>query len=284
MIRVLLIILLVCWWTPTVIAQTLVCDALSDGDRRSAESILATEYVYDCCDDTIAACLEAEPVCDLAVRLADSVCRRVAEGQDEVRIRRGLSRRARSMVGGGAIAEIDLSTAPISGPEDAPVTLVVYACARCPYCSELVPELVRAVAEEPLADDVRLAFRIFPIRGHEGSTPAGLGFAAAAEMGAFWPFMLEAYAHFDEFTPEIQVLWAEAVGLDRVEFEDRITDPATRESLVASKKEGLVNGVEETPTIFINGRRWVGDLEAVELIDVMAEEAERVEAGSRVAD
>ena len=45
---------------------------------------------------------------------------------------------------------------------------------------------------------------------------------------------------------------------------------------MASKKEGLVNGVEETPTLFINGRRWVGDLEAVEILDALAEEAARV--------
>ena len=145
----------------------------------------------------------------------------------------------------------------------------------------MIPELYRAAAEEPLAGNVRLAFRIFPIRGHEGSTPAGLGFAAAAEMGAFWPFMLEAYAHFDGFTAEGQVEWADAVGLDRQDFVTLVADPGTRESLVASKKEGLVNGVEETPTLFINGRRWVGDLDAVELIDVMAEEAERVGAARR---
>jgi protein-disulfide isomerase len=55
-----------------------------------------------------------------------------------------------------------------------------------------------------------------------------------------------------------------------------MADPATRETLVASKKEGLANGVEETPTLFINGRRWVGDLEAVEILDAVAEEAARV--------
>lgn len=281
MIRVSLVLLFVCSWTIPVVAQTPTCDELSNGERQLADTVMASEYLYDCCDDTIAVCLETEPVCDLAVRLADNICRRVAEGQDEARIRRGLSRRARSMVGGGATAEIDLSSTPVSGPEDAPVTLVIYACARCPYCSELIPELYRAVAEEPLAGDVRLAFRIFPIRGHEGSTPAGLGFAAAAKMDTFWPFMLEAYAHFDGFTAQGQVEWADAVGLDRQEFVTLIADPGTRESLVASKKEGLVNGVEETPTLFINGRCWVGDLDAAELIDVMAEEAERVRAARR---
>lgn len=264
----------------TVAAQTPTCDALSGRDRELAERLLASEHLYDCCDDTIARCLEARPTCALAVRLAENVCRRVAAGQDEARIRRGLSRRARSMVGDGATAEVDLAAASCIGPDDAPVTVVIYACARCPYCSKLIPALHEAVTSSALADDVRLAFRIFPIRGHEGSTEAGLGFAAAAELGAFWPFMLHAYDRFDAFTPELQLEWAEAVGLDRQAFLDRTADPATRERLVAAKKEGLVNGVEETPTLFLNGRRWVGDLETAELLDAIEEEAARVKGES----
>ncbi|MCD4748629.1 MAG: DsbA family protein [Thermoanaerobaculales bacterium] len=263
-------------WTGTGSAQTPLCDALTGNERRLAEHILAGEYLYDCCDETISRCLEAQPTCSLAVRLADNVCRRVAAGQDETRIRRALSRRARSMVGGGKPAEIDLAAAPSIGPDDAPVTVVVYACARCPYCTILVPALYEAIITGQLNDEVRLAFRTFPIRGHKGSTTAGLGFVAAAEMNTFWPFMLHAYDHFDEYSPERQVEWAEEIGFERDAFETRVSDPATRDALVVRKKEGLVNGVKETPTVFINGRRWVGDLETAELLDAIEEEAARV--------
>ncbi len=268
----------------SVVAQTPACDDLTGPRRQLAEQLLTTEYLYDCCDDTVAACLEREPTCALAVRLADNICRRVADGQNEGDIRRALSRRARSMVGRGAPAEIDLSSAPTTGPEDAPVTVVIYACARCPYCSKLIPELHREVARPQLENDVRLAFRVFPIRGHPGSTPAGLGFAAAAEMGAFWPFMLHAYERFDEFSAELQPAWAKAVGVDVAVFEDRMADPATRETLVASKKEGLVNGVEATPTLFINGRMWVGDLTTEELLDAIEEEAARAKGEKWLTD
>ena len=252
-------------------AQTPVCEELTGRQRRLAETILDSEHLYDCCDNTIRVCLATQPACSLAERLADNVCRRVAAGQDEQRIRRALSRRARSMVGGGAPAEIDLQSAVVLGPNDAPVTLVIYACARCPYCSRLIPELVEAIRDGPLQENVRLAFRIFPIRGHEGSTPAGLAFQTAADLDVFWPFMLYAYGHFDDWTEEAQVRWATEVGLERKVFETQMADPSTRAALVESKKEGLVNGVEATPTIFINGRRWVGDLETVELVDGLEE-------------
>ncbi len=263
-------------------AQTPGCDSLSGAQRRLAERIMNSEYLYECCDDTISHCLTTEPTCALAVRLAENVCRRVSEGQDEQRIRRGLSRRARSMVGGGSTSVIKTEGVPSFGPSDAPVTVVIYACARCPYCSQLIPALCETFSEDKKNERVRLVFRIFPIKGHEGSTTAGLGFAAAAELGSFWPFMLHAYAHFDDYSPELQIEWAHAVGLDPGSFADLVAAPKTRETLVEGKKEGLVNGVEETPTLFINGRHWVGDLELAEILDAIAEEVERMEAHTEV--
>ncbi len=263
-------------------AQTAVCDALTGAQRHAAERLLATEYLYDCCDDTIAACLQEQPTCTLAVRLADNVCRRLAAGQDEDRIRRALSRRARSMVGGGAPAEIDLNGAPAVGDAGAPVTVVVYACARCPYCSELVPALYGEITSGRLRGAARLFFRTFPIRGHPGSTEAGLAFVAAAGGGRFWEFLLYAYRHFDAYAPEVQVDWARSAGLEPEAFAARMADPATREALVGSKKEGLLNGVEETPTLFLNGRRWVGDLEVGEVVDAIQEEAARLRGESWV--
>jgi len=284
MTRVATTILAVLLAASAATAQTPACAALNDSQRRTAEKILTSEYLYECCDETISRCLEAQPTCRLAVRIADDICRRVAAGQDETRIRRALSRRARAMMGGGTPAEIDLSTAPILGPANAPVTVVVYACGRCPYCSRLIPALYEAVEDGMLHDQARLAFRIFPIRGHEGSTEASLGFAAAAAMDRFWPYMLHAYRHFDDYSADQQPSWAAAVGLDSDDFAARLDDPATRESVVASKKEGLVNKVEETPAVFINGRQWVGDLIIEALVDAIQEEAERVRGDIWVTD
>jgi protein-disulfide isomerase len=157
------------------------------------------------------------------------------------------------------------------------VTLVVYACARCPYCSKLVPELYRAASGGPLAGTFRMVFRTFPIRGHAGSTEAGIAFTAAAAQGRFWEYMMLFYARFDSFSVDRLGAWAAEAGCDPAAFAALMADPAIREALVASKKEGLANGVEETPTLFINGRQWVGDLEAVEILDAVAEESDRVQ-------
>ncbi|HSN57021.1 MAG TPA: thioredoxin domain-containing protein, partial [Candidatus Sulfomarinibacteraceae bacterium] len=96
---------------------------------------------------------------------------------------------------------------------------------------------------------------------------------AAIVTDRFWPFMLSTYRHFDDHAAERQPEWAAASGLDRDEFAARLENAATRDAVVASKKEGLVNGVEEAPTLFIDGRRWAGDLELEELISAVEEAA-----------
>ena len=284
MTRVAITFLVMLLTTGTAEAQTAACAALDERQHGLALKILASEYLWDCCDDTISSCLEAQPTCRLAVRIAENVCRRVASGQDESGIHRALSRRARSMMGGGTPPEIDLSNAPVFGSAEAPVTVVIYACARCPYCSKVIPLLYDAVGDGALQNNARLVFRIFPIRGHDGSTEAGLGLAAAVTIDGFWPYLLESYRHFDDDSAERRLEWAEAVGLDRDEFSARVEDPSTREALIASKKEGLVNGVEETPTFFINHRRWVGDLTIEELVDAIEEVAERIRGDQWVTD
>jgi protein-disulfide isomerase len=180
------------------------------------------------------------------------------------------------MMGGHEPAEIDIEGAPLVGSATAQVTIVVYACARCPYCSKLLPKLYASVVEGELKGKVKLIFRTFPIRGHEGSTEGGLAFTAAARMGRFWPYMLLTYEAFDQFTQEDYIQRAVRLGLERDAFDASVQDPATRALLVASKKEGLVNGVKETPTFFFNGQLWVGELDLEELIDAAEELSDRM--------
>jgi protein-disulfide isomerase len=254
--------------------QTPTCDGLEPAARQRAAALLSSEHPYDCCDGTITECLHTEPVCHLAWRRAEAVCRRVAAGEDDETVRRALSRRARSMLPGLDSAQIELAEAPCVGPDDAPVTVVVFACARCPFCSKLVPELHAAVSDGPLAGSTRLCFKTFPIRGHPMSKEGGLAFMAAAAEGRFWPFALHAYNHFDDFCIDRLEEWADAAGLER--FAELYPADTTRGALVESKKEGLRLGVDATPTVFLNHRRYVGELSVETLIDVIGEERERV--------
>jgi protein-disulfide isomerase len=252
------------------------CAALDAGELVRAADLMATSYLYDCCDDTIAACLAAADPCPLARRLAAEVCRRVGRGEDNAAVGRALRLRARSMLPVGAPASIALDRVPAVGAPAAAVVVVEYACLRCPFCSTLTPELAREVTAGRLAGKARLYFKGFPIKGHEGSTEGGLAALAAHEQGLFWEFLAIAYDRFDSFAVEALPCWAEEVGADPGAWQAAVDHPATREALVAAKREGMANGVDATPTFFIAGRRYHGELSIEQLVDVILEEHERL--------
>lgn len=254
----------------TAVGQTPTCDKLPKEKQKIAQALLDSQHLYDCCDETISACLKKKKICSLAYRLAENICRKVGENQDKQHIIRSLSKRARSMMPRKSAA-IDLSSAPVAGDSAAPVALVIYACARCPYCSKLIPALYESATKGSLKGKVKLYFKPFPIRNHEYSKESGLAYVAAVKLGKFWEYMLYSYQHFDEFCVLKQPEWAEMVGMDRSSFESSMADPVTRTLLVNSKKEGIVNKVDATPTIFINGKKFVGEMNAEEITDVLEE-------------
>jgi protein-disulfide isomerase len=257
-------------------AQTPTCDKLTSQDKILAQEILDTQHPYDCCDRTISQCLEQKPTCALVWRLAENICRRISNNEDRAKITRGLSRRAHSMLPVIKKAKIDLADTPAAGQQDAPVTLVVYACPRCPFCAEITPQLYAAITKGALKGKARLFFKTFPIRNHEYSKESGLGFMAAAKLDRFWEFLLYSYKHFDSFNTKQQAAWAKEVGIDQQAFSEMLSNPDLRNQLVSFKKEGIINKVDATPTFFINGRKYIGDIKFSEIIDVVEEEYERV--------
>ena len=257
------------------------CAHLDEDELDRAREIIASQFLYDCCDDTIATCLSDPHPCDLALRLAAEICRRVGRGQDDADIERALQLRARSMIPGGPAAAIDLAGLPGIGAAEAPVVIVEYACVRCPFCSKITPELKDAILDGPLAGKALLYFKLFPIKGHEGSTESGLAAVAALQQGRFWEFMDVGYRRFDRFSVDALPSWAIDVGLDTSTYERSIADPESRDFLVQSKREGMANGVDATPTFFISGRRYHAELELNQLIDVLLEEHARLTGAER---
>ena len=263
--------------SPPAHAQTPTCAGLSGDHEFLAAQLLATQHVYDCCDDSIANCLQQKPTCSLAFRLSENVCRRVAEGQPKAQIVEALRRRAENARPGRRTVEIDLSGLSVAGDASAAITLAEYACPRCPYCARMTPWVHEAVVNGPLAGKVKLYLKTFPLRGHWGSKESGLAFLAAQELGHFWDFVLYYYAHFDEFSISKQPAWAKAVGMDPEAFQKEMDDPGVRQSLVDIKREGIRNGVDATPTYFVNGRKYEAELSLAELIDVLEEDFDKIE-------
>lgn len=256
-------------------AQVPACDALTGEARAAATRLLETLSPYDCCDESLAACLKAPAPARLVKRLAADVCRRLGAGQKPDEVKREFEKRAASMPPVARPAELELASVAWAGDAAAPVSVVVFACARCPFCSKSVPALYQAVTAGSLKGRARLAVKLFPVRTHPYAAEAALAVEAARSLGVFWPYVLEVYGRFDDFAVEQLPLYAKAVGLDLLAFQAEQAKPATRERVVAVKKEGVRLGVEATPTVYLQGRRYRGDVEEAALLDAIEEEIER---------
>jgi hypothetical protein len=268
--------LLLALLAPSAHAGTPACDEVPEERKAFARDLLTSQRPYDCCEDTIANCLEQIPTCSLAYRLSENVCRRVAGGQSRDRILSALSRRTQHFSVDGSKARISLVDLSAAGDAQAPITVVEYACPRCPFCATMTPEIHDAVVNGRLAGKAKLFFKTFPLRGHPGSKESGLAFIAAQKLGHFWEFVLYYYRYYDLFSVPGQIAWAETVGMNGGAFRREMSDPANRRWLVEMKKEGIVNGVEATPTLFVNERKYLAELTPEEVIDVLEEEFDRI--------
>ena len=254
-----------------VFAQTSKCDGLADEAKTVAQTVLKSAYPYDCCDDTIAACLKEAKPCKLAVRLADEVCRLAAAGKNEKDIKHILEQRAMTMGDVSAPAKIVVEPEHIWGNPKSKVVLSVYLCGRCPYCSRHVPALINALEKSDIKDKVAVNLRLFPIKSHDNSTPAALAVESAAQLGKGWPFLLKLYENFNNYSNENLAVWAGEVGLDVAQFNAGSQAANVRDKVVVSKKEGLSNSVESTPTFFLNGHKVQGSFDVDSLISMMEE-------------
>jgi protein-disulfide isomerase len=252
-------------------AQSSYCPGLNPEQQQAKNKIFASLHPYDGCDETMDRCLAKKPAHPLVSRLANDICRQIKAGKGQQAIEQALAKRAQTMRPTTTLAALAVDEKTLAGNPQAPVQVVVYACARCPYCRELVLQLYKEVTAGALKDKIRLYFRPFPLRDHPGSIEGGLAMVSAARLGAFWPFVIKMYERYDIFCPKVLPEWAAEVGIDKAAFEKEVANPKIRDALIDSKQEGIRNKVNSTPTLFIDGRRYAYDLQQEAIIDVLLE-------------
>jgi hypothetical protein len=243
---------------------------LNASQEKTLQEVYQSLYPYADCDQTYRQCLQNSPT-PRVVRLATEIRRLIKSGKTRADIERLLAKRALSVLPMGKSASFSLERETLAGNPQAPITLVVFACARCPFCKVIVPSLYQEITQGPSRGRVALYFKPFPIKSHPGSLEGGLALVAAARLGHYWPFALEQYKHFDEFCPHKLTDWAVLSGMTKETFERTSQDPLTRTTLVAFKQEGLRHQIKATPTLFINGREYVYEMSEAAILDVLRE-------------
>jgi protein-disulfide isomerase len=178
-------------------------------------------------------------------------------------------------------AELDkLKTdlAPSFGTPGAPVVLIDFSDFQCPNCKEEALG-IRANLEKAFPGKVRFYFKNYPLEQlHPWAKPAAMAGRCifGQEPAAFWKFHDWVYQNQGDFTAanlKDKVLeFAKTENLDTIQVGRCLDNKATETEVDKDVAEGKSLMITATPTLFINGRRLVGNYPWQNLEQVIRQE------------
>jgi protein-disulfide isomerase len=149
----------------------------------------------------------------------------------------------------------------LRGRADARATIVEYGDYECPYCAAARPVLAALVAE----GWTRLVFRNFPLAEvHPYALTAALAAEAAGAQGQFWAMHDMLFTHqrrlrdidLARYAAELGLPPGSVIGDEAQQYGDKVE---------ADFASGLNSGVRATPTLFLDGRQYLGPIEGAAL-------------------
>jgi glutaredoxin len=147
---------------------------------------------------------------------------------------------------------LDLKGYPAAGPENAPVTMVVYFSGGCPLCKFVLAFLDSV----EVAGGSRAGLRVVAKPFTTGLADSLL--MAADKMGRFWDLELALHQRSERPTPKLLDRLIDSLKIDRNKLALLRKDTVLMGLLHASRAEGVRNGVTLVPTVFINGMKYKG--------------------------
>lgn len=177
-------------------------------------------------------------------------------------------------------AKLKTEDVPAFGPAAAPVSLVLFSDFQCSFCREEA-KVVREQLVKEYPTQVRVYFKDFPLEPiHPWAKPAAIAGRCIFRQkpAAFWDFHDLVFDKQSEFTVEnlkSKVLeFAVKKDVEPVQLSACLASPAAEAEVTKSQTEARSLGVNSTPTIFLNGRRLVGQLGWPDLKRVIEHEIE----------
>ncbi len=234
--------------------------------QKAAALNAMREFNCTCgCNMKVAQCRIEDPPCGHSRSLAQMAVAAARQGQSTAQILKVLeaSNLAKAARDHNRTlldpVEIPIAGAPVRGPLDAKVTLVEFSDFQCPYCAAAVGKL--KALQEAYPRDVRLVFKQFPLEIHSMSALAAAAAVSAQAQGKFWPMHDRMYAEFRHLSRANILDWAKELGLDSTKFQAGMDSATTRAAVERDMDDGMRAGVQGTPTVFVNGKKYQGPLD-----------------------
>ncbi len=179
-----------------------------------------------------------------------------------------------------AQSQLKPDSAPSTGPENAPIQIYVFSDFECPYCRQEAKVLRQGIDKE-YAKDIRIIFKNFPLTPiHPWARGAAIDGSCIAQQNgeAFWKFHDWIYEHQTEINlgnvNDKVNEFAHSQNLDTNKLAACAADPAIAAQVDQTVAAGRQLGVEQTPTLFVNGRMLSGALKPEQLNSLIRLELE----------
>lgn len=159
--------------------------------------------------------------------------------------------------------------------ENATVTITEFADFQCPACAKTAPLLKQLLKEYP--GQINLIYRHFPLPQHANAMTSIKAAEAASEQGKFWEMSELLYANQTEWSnledPKgIYTQYALQLGIDQAKFIEAYTNHDYQALINQDLKDAKELGVNSTPTLYINNKKYSGNLSLPELKNAIENE------------
>jgi protein-disulfide isomerase len=154
------------------------------------------------------------------------------------------------------------------GNEQAKIKIVEYGDYQCLHCSKAY-RIIKEI-QSTFGDQILFVFRNFPLQeSHRYANIAAQASLAAGRQGKFWEMhdaIFENQEHLDE---DYLDNLAEKLGLDMEQFDYDLNSEEISNKVEDDFESGVRNGVNGTPSFFVNGTKFDGGAE--DLLQVLKE-------------
>jgi protein-disulfide isomerase len=173
----------------------------------------------------------------------------------------------KSIQSAGMTYAIDVSKAPMFGVANASVELVEFADFQCPSCAFFHEEIKKIKPQ--LSTTTAFYFKNFPLSQHLNAEPAARAALAAHQQNKFWEYFDLLFSNQEKIEPEQFGDWAKKLDLDQDRFMADYSSPALAAQVATDRQDGLSAGVDSTPSLYINKRRYYGPVDAASIWDAV---------------
>ncbi|MBU2595827.1 DsbA family protein [Patescibacteria group bacterium] len=153
----------------------------------------------------------------------------------------------------------------IKGKREAKVSIIEYSDYQCPACSYASSSLDEVYQVYP--NEVAIAYRHFPLPNHQFAFDAAIASEVAGESGKFWEMHDALFANQDKISKEEILSIAEFLGFSRNDFDQKMQDKKYKDAVYKDQIEGEDLRLDHTPTIYINGVEYSGNLDKDSIIN-----------------